>query len=516
MTPSAPAADPRELSPLSGQAQTPGAGDKVPLAPPPVRSSLVGGLAGPVDAKLYRVGAGDLLHLQLWGNVTRDVLLEVGPEGMLAVPGSGTLYVDGLTLAEVRDRVLDRLRSEMRGVKMDLRLARPRTFKVYLTGQVVAPGPMVISGVSRVADVVMAGYLLPDGSQRRIEVVHRDGTREIGDLGLFLRTGDEMLNPWLRDGDVLRVPVATRFIRALGAVARPGRFELGPRDSLITLLMLAGEPLPSADLKRALLVRWREDFQPESLWVTLDDVYTRTVNPELRDGDRLYLYFIPRAQEEVSILGEVARPGVYPIVEGVHRVSDLIAAAGGFLKTADLSAIRIIHRRGITGEKDLELDRLLRLPRQELTTTEYVTMRTRLAGLREEYRVDWNHLTEDKFERDLLLRDRDSVRVERLVSSVRVDGEVRRPGLVAYRAGRRVKDYLDEAGGYTDRAWPSRVRVTRAVTGQTLPARNVKTLDPGDFVWVPEKTDATFWDHAQKLLTAVVQVAAVIITVRSF
>jgi len=316
---------------------------------------------------------------------------------------------------------------------------------------------------------------------------------------------------------VLYVPVATSFIRAMGAVGRPGRFELGPQDSLLTLLKLAGGPLPSADAERMLLVRWREDFQPESLWVRLADVYTRTVNPELRDGDRLYLYFVPRFQEEVTIQGEVARPGQYPIVEGRHRLSDLMAAAGGFRKTADISAIRINRRvaEGEAGEKDPELERLLRLSRRDLTSTEYVTLRTRLAGLRQEYRVDWNRLTAAKTEQDPLLRDGDTVRVERLVSSIRIDGEVRRPGILAYRAGQRVEDYVHEAGGYTDRAWRNHVRVTRAGTGQTLPARNVKTLDPGDFVWVPEKSDATFWGHARELTMAASQLAAVVIAIRS-
>jgi protein involved in polysaccharide export with SLBB domain len=477
---------------------------------------MVEGLAGTVDPKLYRVGAGDLLQLQLWGNVSRSFFLEVGPEGFVALPGAGTLRVDGRTLADVHGQVLDRMHGQLRGVKVDLRLARPRTFKIYLTGEAAAPGPMVVSAVSRVADAVAAGGLQQGASQRRIEVQHRDGTREVADVGLFLRTGDDKLNPWLQDGDVLYVPVATDFVEALGAVARPGRFELGPRDSLLTLLKLAGEPIPAADAERVLLLRWREDFRPESLWVRLADIYTRAMNPELREGDRLYLYFIPRyhLQEEATISGEVARPGVYPIVEGRHRLSDLVAAAGGFLRTADLSSIRI-NRRVPPEEKDPELERLLRLSRQELTSTEYVTLRTKLAGLREEYRVDWNRLTAAKAERDPLLRNGDQIRVGRLVSSIRIDGEVRRPGILAFRTGRKVQDYVNEAGGFTDRAWRSHVRVTRAVTGQTLPARNVKTLDPGDFVWVPDKRDVTPWDQVREVLTALAQIATVIIAIRS-
>src|SRR5262249_33430502 len=102
-----------------------------------------------------------------------------------------------------------------------------------------------------------------------------------------------------------------------------------------------------------------------------------------------------------------------------------------------------------------------------------------------------------------------------LVSSIRVDGEVRRPGVLNFVSGQRVSDYIRSAGGYTDRAWQGKVRVTRAVTGQTLLARNVRALDPGDLVWVPEKPDVTTWEQAKEVLTALASVATIVIAIRS-
>jgi polysaccharide biosynthesis/export protein len=481
------------------------------------REAGIAPLAGPVDAATYRVGPGDVLQLQLWGRVSRNLLLEVGPEGVMLLPGAGTLRVHGLTLAQVRAEVLERMRAEFRGVNMDLRLARPRTYRIYLTGQVRNPGPREASGSHRVADVLEPGQLFETSSLRNITLEHRDGERETADLDLFFRTGDATLNPWLRDGDVIQVPVATDFVHAQGAVARPGRIELGPRDSLLTLLRLAGEPTPSADAERALLIRWKKPFEPESLWFRLDEVYSRAVNPPLREGERLYVYHVPlyHLQLEATIQGEVARPGVYPIREGQTRLSDLVGAAGGFLPGADLSAIRVHRRHPGAQEQDPEQDRLLRLSRSQLTNSEYEAMRTKLAGQREDYRVDWNRLLRNGSELDLLLRDGDIVRVERLVSSIRVDGEVRRPGILSFRRGQGVADYVRQAGGFNDRAWASRVRVTRSVTGQTLLARNVSTLDPGDLIWVPERPDRTLWDSTRDVLTAVAQVATVVIAIRS-
>lgn len=473
-------------------------------------------LSGPVDPAVYRVGPGDLLILHLWGRVSRTISIEVGPEGTVVVPGAGTVRVDSRTLQDVREELLAKLRGQFRGVEMDLRLGRPRTFRVYLTGEVKVPGPTYANGAYRVGDVLTTGMLLETASRRHIELLHSDGTREFCDLELFLQTGDAGMNPWLRDGDVIQVPSATEFVYAQGAVARPGRYELGVRDSLRTLLRLAGDPLPSAEVDRVLLVRFKDPFTPESLWVGLDEVYARRRNPALEDGERLYIYFIPQyhQQHEAVILGEVQRPGTYPIVEGRTRLSNLVSAADGFQASADLSAVRVHRRSTLAAEKDQELDRLLRLSRNDLTSSEYEMLRTKLAGLREDYRVDWARLEGSK-DLNLLLRDGDVVRVERLVSSIRVDGEVRRPGILNFVSGESVEGYVAQAGGYTDRAWRGKVRVTRAVTGQTLLARNVHALDPGDFVWVPEKSDITVWEQSRQVLTALAQVATIVIAIRS-
>ena len=474
-------------------------------------------LAGVVDPKTYRVGPGDLLQAQMWGRVQRSWTMEVGPEGYIMLPGAGVMSVADRTLAEVRTEILRRLATEYRAVSMDVRLTRPRTFKVYLAGQVKTPGPVAAGGQTRVGDVLNEAVLMENASRRRIELQHRDGSVEIADLDLFTRTGDQSLNPWLRDGDVINVRVATDFIWAQGALARGGRFELGPKDSLLTLFRLAGDPMPAADITRALLLRWKDPFTPESLWVRLDEVYSRRINPDLREGDRVYVYYLPQyhLQHEATVAGEVARPGSYPITEGRHHLSDLIRSAGGFLPTADLSAIRVHRYNPRAGERDPEMERLLRLSRDQLTASEYDALRTKLSSMREDYSVDWNRLQKSPRDLDLLVRAGDIVRVERLVNSIRIDGEVKRPGILTYRQGQGIRDYVDQAGGFTNRAWTGRIRVTRAVTGQVLPARDVRSLDPGDFVWVPERPDRTAWDAGRDLLTSLAQIATVIIAIRS-
>jgi len=502
---------PNQIRELTGQGTTT---STLPAREETVRPTP---MSGPVDPNLYRVGPGDLLQIQMWGNVTRNWTLTVNPEGYVLIPDTGSLLVSNHTLTEVRKDIIKKLETRFRGVGMDVRLFRPRTFTVYLIGQVKTPGPLQAMGSYRLADILPESMFDDNASRRRIEVIHSDSTRDYGDLVAFTQIGIKSANPMLRDGDVINVPVANEWIHASGALGRPGRFELGLNDSLLTLFHLAGEPIPAAVIEKVLLIRWEDPYRPDTMWVRLDDVYAGRVNPLLKDGDRLYVYYLPQyhLQHEVYIQGEVSRPGVYPISEGKQRLTDLIRAADGFLATADLTSIRVHRRNPDAQEKDPELDRLLRLPREQLTDSEYDKLTTKLAGLREDYRVDWTRLNANSQQQDLLLRDGDVVRVERLVSSIRIDGEVKRPGILSYRPGLKINDYVKQAGGLTDRAWGGHIRITRAVTGQTLPARNVSVLDPGDFVWVPERPQKSFWDYWGTTLTALAQIATVIIAIDS-
>jgi len=473
-------------------------------------------LPGSIDPETYRVGPGDQLQLSISGGISRLITLEVGPEGTVLLPTSGTLDVNGLTLREARNRILARLKPDFRGVMLDVRLLRPRTFLVYVTGQVKNPGSYEATGTSRVGDLILQSEPLERASLRQIEVVHRDGTRDRADLELFLRTSSQSLNPWVRDGDVLHVPTAASFVHMLGAVSLPSIYELGPRDSLRTLIALGGGLLPSADSTRALIVRWQDASHAESLWVDVPRVLSGETNPVLRNGDRLYVYFVPlyQQQNDVIIVGQVRRPGAYPITVGRDRVSDAIRIAGGFLEGADLAAIRIRRVSGVNAADDAELQRLLRLSRSELTDSEYEVLNTKLASQREEYRIDWSRLQSEP-SLDVLLLGGDVVQVERLVNSIRVDGQVRRPGILTYRPGVGVEDYVADAGGYSRRAWRAKIRVTRSVTGQTFLAKDLQKLDPGDLIWVPEKRDVTFWGQTSTLLMAAAQVATVVLAFRT-
>jgi len=265
------------------------------------------------------------------------------------------------------------------------------------------------------------------------------------------------------------------------------------------------------------LVRFTDATRRDSLSFSVADLVAGRFDAPARDGDRVYLYFVPRFHfvEQVGIYGEVQRPGLYPLLPGLTRLSDLARSAGGFLPDADLVSLRVLRESSASTEADPELERLNQLGRRDLSESEYQALRARATSRRQDFRVDWTRLKPGS-DLDLELRSGDVVRVDKVVPSVRVEGEVRLPGLVHHAPGRSLGDYINLAGGYGDRAVRSKVVVKRSVTGQTMLARDAGALEPGDLVWVPEKGDPHTWQNFQSVLLVAAQVATIILAIRAF
>jgi len=481
---------------------------------------------GAIDPKSYVLGPGDGFVVSVLGRISLDFPTEVDPEGYLWIQDFGRLKVAGLTLEQARQKLGDRFHSDSKGLEPQLRLVRLRTFKVFVSGEVARPGVIDASAVTRVSEAIdLAGGLLEQGSRRNIVVRGRDGSTRLADLVRAERTGAQTDNPLLLDGDrVLVSRRAAATVSIYAPVPYPGGFEFRPGDRLSSLLELAGPLRPEAVPEGAFLLRFRDDRHVDTLRVTVPPV-DATGDLELQQGDRLFVpgrgdYHVDR---NVSITGEVARPGIYPIVEGVDRVSDLITSAGGVTAEGNRHSVLVVRRATDSQERDPEFDRLSRLSRSEMTDNEYQTFRTKLATGRATHIVDLDLLaghTEDGetnertrigFVRDVVLEPGDVIFVERQAHSVQVGGEVRWPGLLAFDPALHGNDYIKLAGGYSGRARESGTRLTRAASGQTILLKDAGRIEPGDLIYVPEKNDTHFWAVVRDVIIVLGSVATIVL-----
>lgn len=477
-------------------------------------------LEGAVDPAAYRVGPGDVFSVVLG---TADVrAVPVSAEGVLLLPEAGAVRVAGLTLAEARQRALTALRGAFRNVPLDVALAQPRQFYVHVSGAVPTPGRYLAQPVARVASVLALAFA--DTTQaavanpryrpslRNVTLVHRDGQTASLDLLRYFATGSTEHNPYLTDGDVVRVPTFRPDQEAVfidGAVAFPGAYDYRTGDTVLDLLVLGtGQETPRG-FAAVRLTQRGPDGAPRVATLSLEALLADPAGaPRLQPLDHVYVLPALDRQGAATVDGAVRFPGTYPIEPGRTTLQDLLELAGG-LRDDALPRAAYLQRDALPRpDPDAPAPRPTGLPAaaaargRAAADSSEVARRVRLSGfdflgrtyaaqeLRQQNRVvlDLPALLGGQAE-PVLLQDGDRLVVPRDEQTVFVFGEVVQPGYVTFRAGQPAAAYVQAAGGRSPTAGVA--YVVKAGTGEYVPA-GAATVASGDLVFVaPEAPLAT-------------------------
>ena len=417
--------------------------------------------AGPVDPD-YPIGPGDEVIITVWGDNEFTHAATVSREATISVPDIGQVVLNGLTLAQAKRLITDRLSSAYSGIRarrpttfVDVTLGKLRTIQIFILGDVVRPGGYTISSVSTVLNALYnAGGPTARGSMRDVRIIrHNEIWRDIDLYGYILR-GSKAEDVRLQSGDVVFVPTIGKVAGILGEVRRTGIYELLPGEGFRDLLRLAGGIQSTAVASRALVDRVVPFSQRDSLRgedrVAIDlplaeILADSTRNPELIDRDIVQVFRVGETRKNtVTISGTVVmRPGTYQLRDGM-KVSDLVSDAGGLKPDAYLDRATLVR------------------------TAENRTRSTRPFSLREA-------LAHDP-ENDVPLQKLDEVSVRSIWEiqerhTVSISGSVREPGTYEYLEGMTVMDLIFRAGGLKESADKrdaevSRVDSTTIVTKQ--------------------------------------------------
>jgi len=407
---------------------------------------------GPVPPD-YRVGPEDELILVLTGDVELAYRLLVAREGWVAIPDLGRVDVAGLTMAELRQRLTQRLSTVYSGLTgdadattfLDLSLGMVHTNTVYVIGEIERPGAYEVSSLATVfAALYAAGGPKRIGSFRQIRVNHGEETRTTIDLYDYLLDGRGAGATHLQQGDVVFVPVAKRRVEVDGAVVRPAIYELTEDDDLGDVLDFAGGLTSTASAARVQISRVLppEDQEPGLNRVLLD---IPIVGPDaerdlpLVDGDRItVMAVLEDVRNTVQLTGGVWRPGVYGVEPGL-RLDDLIERAGGLLPDAYGGRVQI---------QRLQPDytrRMIHVSLERDASGQLLTNPT-IEALDQVYVYASRNLREQR--------------------AVSIGGWVRRPGVYPYVDGMTVRDLVLRAGGLRTGAYLGAADVARVSIGQ--------------------------------------------------
>ena len=488
-----------------------------------VRPRTGSSLDGPIVRSEYTVGPHDVFSLTLWGEANITTSLSVMPEGDLVLPVGGPVHVAGLTIDEAAEIVAARIDEYYHDTEHTFVLATPRTLTIHVTGAVRVPGEYAVSAATRVSSVLgLAGGILEGGSERNVSIGGNGAVPRPVDLVSYWNLGDLSANPYAMSGSVVHVPFARRSAMILGAVNRPGRYEIVNGDLLLEMLELAGGLRPEANVTDIQIVRFDEGDPTSytSFSVDLSGVEARADSQlvVLKDGDRVLVRSIERWHEDarIEITGEVLYPGIYSIEEGRDRLSDIVAEAGGLSPAADLPRAALLRRAAapIEDGAQRQVELLEEFERDQMTYEEYAFLVSQRLELSDQVSVDFEAvLLRGLDSADVLLLDQDRIEIPRALAVVRVSGAVRRPGLVRFRPGALYSDYVQLAGGYTSDAQRNGLRIVKSQSGSRLrPSRRVR-VEPGDIVWIPRKQDRDWWEIAKGFLGVVSQVATIAILI---
>lgn len=416
---------------------------------------------GPVDPS-YMLGPGDQIQLILTGDVELAYSLDVTREGFVVVPDVGQVFVNGLTLDDLRESLYRSLGAIYSGVRrtdpttrFHVSLGRLRTNQVFLIGEVSLPGAYQVSGTATVFNALYsAGGPSDNGSMRSVQV--RRGGNALRDVDLYdyLIIGDTSDDVRLEHGDLLFVPFAGPRVLIEGLVRRPAIYELKEGEGLRDVLGFAGGALPDAyvqgvQVERILPVAERT---PERERVLIDvNLIERAGGEdfELIDGDQVNIPSInDRLDNRVALEGHVQRPGVFELTNGM-LLSDLLDRSGGLLPDAFEAVAHLI--------------------RLVPTDSTYVLEQVSLDGLGQPV-VDVQLRELDR----VVIYGRSVLRNSGLVS---ISGEVKNPGVFSLLEGMTAQDLLLAAGGFSATADPYTAELARRGNALLLTDRIVVSQD---------------------------------------
>lgn len=335
------------------------------------------------------------------------------------------------------------------------------------------------------------------------------------DLEKFERAGDYKRNPYLQEGDIIFIPVRQKEIGRVGiygAVRLPGELEFCPGDSLFDLIELGQGVRDDALLEEAELQRFNPDGSTQTIKLNLSELYASNPGPHnipLQPEDRVFIRFKqnPYAQAEATILGEIKLPGSYPIKEGKTKLTDLVDLAGGLTPAASLVEAQM-YRTSSASLPDSAFLRLIQASPGSLKSDEFEYLKGRQRGAPGRVSVDFGRLFQQKdLSQDRLLRDGDSVYIPAPSLVVNVAGQVVRSGLVPYSEGSSVSEYVTLAGGYSGQANKGKIYLVKRGSGEWTRLGGNQKIEPGDTIWIPMKTDKSFWGTFKDIVLTVGSIA---------
>ena len=404
---------------------------------------------------------------------------------------------------------------------------------VELKGAVFRPGLYQLgNNINSVRSLIEHAEGITEEAFTNRAVMHRmkaDRTLEVVSVDLAGILNGTSADIPLKENDVLFVPtkqdaMIDRTITIHGEVHYPGIYKYADNETIEDFILQAGGLRESASMVKVDVARRVSD--PKA--TINDSIIARTYSFAIKDGfvvdgtpgftlmpfDEVYVRKSPgySAQQNIKVEGQAMFPGTYTLSMKNERLSDILKKAGGVTDLAYTPGARLERR--ITPDEKLRMQTItnmlnsqsgndsLDIKKLDLGNTYYVGIELDKA------------IAEPGGDADIVLREGDRLIIPEYNGTVKISGDVMYPNTVAYEKGKRASYYIDQAGGWGDRAKKSNTYIIYMNGTVAKVGHNAKIM-PGCEIVVPSKPKKDARTLAQILTigTSVASLATMIATI---
>jgi len=439
------------------------------------------------------IRAGDVLQIEIPGEIDFEKPFQVKRDGTLNLPEVGKVSIAGKTLSQTNSELAELLGQEYRAINNLKIYLIERRVPIQVLGFVNNPGMVDLPEDGNVQMALQKAGGARAGAQLDRIQLNRQGKKSTFDYKKYLDSGDFSILPKIAPLDVIFVPAsplignvqmdfdaatlsasgdgseAGTAIKVFGEVLKPGVFSFKEGNTVVDMLMRAGGVTRYAGVEH---IRVINNGTPQLFDLkTYLDTGDASHMPKITPGSTL---FIPIQEEEVKsglrtiyVMGEVFKPGAYESPAGT-AFFDILANAGGPTRFAESRKIRIIRTTGKVDAFDLQAytEGLTTMTPPKVSPGDAIFVPEK-TDMNEK---SWLKITPDR--------------------SIRIMGAVKKPGRYEWGDEMSFLDILAHAGGPTQDADMSQVRVIKKGETKRMAPFDLDRFitEGGDFSLLPKVT----------------------------
>ncbi|MBP7358778.1 MAG: SLBB domain-containing protein [Prevotella sp.] len=377
---------------------------------------------------------------------------------------------------------------------------------VELKGAVFRPGMYQIGGdINSVRTLLLHADGIKEDAFTVHAVMHRmkkDRTLEVIPVDIEGIMSGKVADIPMQNEDVLFIPSKedgqiSKTITIHGEVYYPGVYKYAENESLEDFVLQAGGLKDAASSVKVDISRRISDQRA----ITTSDVIAKTYTFSLKDGfvidgepcfklepyDEVYVRKSPgySSQQNVSVEGEVLFSGSYTLQKKDQRISEIINAAGGLTNMAYVRGARL--ERKINPDERLRMEAIVKMAQANAGDKDIVNMKKMDIGDTYFVGIELEKALENPGgDADVTLREGDRIIVPQYNPTVKISGDVMYPNTVSFKEGKRFSYYIDQAGGFGNRAKKSHSYIIYMNGTVAKVGHNAKVL-PGCEIVVPSK-----------------------------